>query len=71
MISIGINMRYALKSNLELFIIYAAKYMEKCPEWHDNSHENMVAYIMKESNGGMNPHALRDQVNKLYRSVGM
>jgi hypothetical protein len=64
------NMRYALKSNFELFIIYAAKYTKKCPEWHDKSHEDMVTFIMKESKGAMNPYVLRDKVIELYRSVG-
>ena len=64
-------MRYALKSKLELFIIYAAKYMEKYSDWPDHDHENMVAYIMEESKGGMNPYVLRDKVIELYRSVGI
>ena len=64
-------MRYALKSNLELFILYAAKYMEKYPEWPEHGHEDMVKFIMKESNGGMNPYILRDKVIELYRSVGI
>ena len=63
-------MRYALKSNLELFIIYAARYIEKYPEWHENNHEDMVKFIMEES-GGMTPYALRDKVIELYRSVGI
>ena len=64
-------MRYALKSNLELFIIYVAKYMEKYPNWHDNDHEDMIAFVMKESEGAMNPYVLRDKVIELYRSVGI
>ena len=64
-------MRHALKSNLELYIIYAAKYMEKYPDWSDHDHENMVDYIMKKSGGSMNPYALRDKVIALYRSVGI
>jgi hypothetical protein len=64
-------MRYALKSNLEIFILYAAKYIEKYPEWHENSHEDMVKFIMEESKGGMNPYVLRDKVIELYRSVGI
>jgi len=64
-------MRYALKSNLELFIIYAAKYMEKYPTWHDKNHEDMIAFMVKESGGEMNPYVLRDKVIELYRSVGI
>ena len=64
--------RYAIASNLELFIIYAAKYMEKYPNnWHEHGQESMVSYIMYNSKGSMNPHALRDQVNRLYASVGI
>jgi len=75
MITIGINMtkeRYANTSNLELFIIHAAKYMELYPNsWHEHGQESMVSYVMYNTKGSMNPHALRDQVNRLYASVGI
>lgn len=63
-------MRYAIQSDLEIFIKYSAEYMDIYPLWWEHSVSEMVSYIMRRS-GGMNPRNLEDKVSELYKSVGM
>ncbi len=58
-------------SNYAKFVLYAAEYMRLYPEtWHTFGAESMVSYIELRNDTIPDKYYIRDEVGRLYRSVG-
>lgn len=59
-------------SNYANFIVCAAEYIRLYPDsWHAHGIESMVSYIERREYKFTNKYYIRDEVCRLYASIGM
>jgi hypothetical protein len=65
-------MRYSLSSFEEQWVVVCYKFFEKYGfyEWAEIDKETAFKFMMKESNGQINPAILKEKINELYKSTG-